>query len=175
MMADRRVVLDERGFKTMVVRAEDGRDAGKLFKISEWPAARAEDWALRMSAALTRGGIPFPAEAVWGQGMVAVVAIGIESLLRGQVNASEVSPLWNELMECVKMIRDPKAVDKSTGKIVVSDIVSESDIMEVKTRGWLKSEVLWLHTGFSPADALSNLISGVMKASASSTIQTSPP
>ena len=44
----------------VAVPAWGGRDAGKLFKITEWDAMRAEKWAWRMALALkgTSGQLP---------------------------------------------------------------------------------------------------------------------
>jgi hypothetical protein len=83
-----------------------------------------------------------------------------------------VIPIWNELLECVNIIRDPKVRDQS-GRAIATDIIVDSDIMEIATRNWLRSEVLFLHTGFSPGDALFDLISAIMSGG-SPTTQTSP-
>lgn len=157
--------------KQEVVKVPDGwgaRDAGKHFLITEWPAARAEDWAMRMLFAYNRGGGEVPMEAIGG-GMQAMFLIGINTFLRGQIQSDEVIPLLNQLLECVKFVRDPK-VRSPAGDVIATDIASDDDIMEVKTRLWLRSEVVRVHTNFSPADMLWSLISAITKES-----PTSPP
>lgn len=153
--------------------ADYGRDAGKHFEITEWDAARAESWAIRALLAFSRGGSDFPIEVV-GRGMEGVFYVGIQTFLRGQVRAEEVIPILNELLECVQMIRDPKARDKDTGRPVVTPIVSDDDIGEVRTRLWLRSEVIRVHTDFSVAEILSRLISAA-KIGASLNTETSLP
>lgn len=137
-----------------------GRDAGKKFLITEWSADRAEHWAIRCLIAYNRGGGQVPMEAIGG-GMEAIFLLGVNTFLRGQMQASEVIPILDELMECVKIIRDPKA-RAPDGSIIASDIIpGGEDIAEAKTRLWLRSEVIRLHTNFSPAEMLWSLISAV--------------
>lgn len=171
MADERRVDTNEHGFKTMAVRAKTGRDNGKVYLITEWPAARAEEWGIRALMAYNRGGGRLPVEEAFGRGMEGIFYLGVQTFLRGQMQAVEVIPIWNELLECVKIIRDPKARDQA-GRVIATEIITDSDIMEIATRNWLRSEVLFLHTGFSPGDALFDLISAIM-AGASPTTQTS--
>jgi hypothetical protein len=147
------------------------RDAGKHFLIEEWPAERAEEWAFRALIAYNRGGGQVPIEAISG-GMEAIFWLGINTFLRGQMQAAEVIPILNELMECIKIVRDPTA--RGPDGAVAHDILP-NDIEEIKTRLWLRSEVLRVHVNFSVSDLISKLISEVMNRQAdSSTVQTSP-
>lgn len=131
------------------------RDLGKIFLITEWPAARAEDWGLRMGMAFNQSSGSLPMSLA-GIGMEGIAIIGINTFLRGSVDPDKIIPLLNELLECVRIILDPKNMEVS------QPITSPDDIEEVATRLWLRSEVLRLHTGFSPADAMSALISSIM-------------
>jgi hypothetical protein len=131
------------------------RDFGKLFLLTEWPAARAEEWGIRMTLALNKSSGALPMDLV-GIGMEGIAIIGINTFLRGSMDADHLIPLLNELLECVRIILDPKNMEVS------QPITSPDDIEEVATRLWLRSEVLKLHTGFSPADVLSALISSIM-------------
>ncbi len=152
--------------KTEIVKAPPGfgrgRDDGKHFLITEWSAGRAEKWAVKALLAFNRGGGTFPVDIAVGQGMRGIVALGLDTFLRGHMTSEEVQPILDELLECVKMIRDPKARDKATGAPVATDLTGEDDIEETQTRFWLRSEVLRVHTGFSVGDALSRLISSIM-------------
>lgn len=150
--------------KTMAVKVPDaqwaGRDKGRHFLITEWPAAKSEHWAIRMLLAYNRGGGQIPMDAVGG-GMQLIFMLGINTFLRGQMQADEVIPILDELLECVKVIRDPK-VRGPDGAVVATDLVSDDDIEEPLTRSWLRSEVVRLHTNFSPFDMISRLITAVM-------------
>ena len=147
------------------------RDAGKVFLITEWAAERAEEWAFRALIAYNRGGGQVPVEAISG-GMEAVFWLGVNTFLRGQMQAAEVIPILNELMECIKIIRDPNT--RGPDGPVAHDVLP-GDIEEIKTRLWLRSEVLRIHTFFSVSDLVSRLISEAMKReAASSTVPTSP-
>ena len=131
------------------------RDLGKQFLITEWPAAIAEKWGVKMILALNRSGGEIPLN-LRGIGMEGVFILGFNTFLRGNIKAEEIIPLFDELLDCVQYIRDPDHPD------VATSIVSDTDIQEIQTRLWLRSEVLRIHTDFSPAAALSSLISLIM-------------
>jgi hypothetical protein len=164
-----------RSSEIVVVPPWGKRDAGKHFMITEWPAARAEKWAVAALLAFNRGGGRFPIEMTAGMGMRGIVVLGLETFLRGQMKPEEVQPILDDLLDCVKIVRDKTARDKATGKPVATDIVSDDDIQEVQTRMWLRSEVLRVHTGFSVGDALSSLINLILtEQRASPDTKTSP-
>lgn len=151
------------GRKTDIVKAGSwgqGRDTGKIFLLTEWSAARAENWAARAIMALNRNGGEIPLN-VAGIGMEGIAIIGLNTFLRGNIDPGEIIPILDELLDCVKLIRDPKARDQATGLPVATPLVSDDDVEEVITRAWLRSEVLRIHINFSVADALSNLISAI--------------
>lgn len=140
---------------TVQVPAEwGGRDQNKHFKITEMPATQAEKWGWRALLLLRGSGERMP-DNVQGLGMVGVAVLGINVFLRGEMSFTNLEPLLDEMMTCVKIVRDPRYPD------VVTDLMPDHDIEEVQTRLWLRSEVLKLHTGFSPADALSKLLEGI--------------
>lgn len=138
-----------------------GRDKNKHFLITEWSAAKAEHWAFRALIAYNRGGGEVPMEMITG-GMNAIFLVGVNTFLRGQMQANEVIPILDELLECVKIIRDPKS-RAADGTIIATDLVSDDDIEETVTRLWLRSEVIRLHTNFSPFELISALIEAAMK------------
>lgn len=162
--------------KTEIVKAPAnfGRDAGKHFLITEWAAAKADHWAIRAMLAYNRGGGDLPYESLVGRGMEAIFFVGIQTFLRGQMRPEEVIPILDELLECVQIIRDPNARDKMTGLPIATAIVSDDDIAEIKTRYWLRSEVLKLMTGFSAAETLSRWVSAIMKGADLPSTPTSP-
>jgi hypothetical protein len=140
------------GLKSKVVNVPSwgGRDDNKAFLIEEWPAARAEKWGMRMFLAI-KGTNAHVDEYVARMGMVAVVVRGINSFLAADVDPDKIIPLLDELLTGIKMIRDPQRPE------IVTPVL-DSDMMEVKTRLWLRAEVLSLHVGFPVADAMSALL-----------------
>ena len=155
--------------EVVVVPAKDGnRDSGKHFLITEMSAMEAEKWAMRAILMLKGSGERLP-DNVQGLGMIGVAILGLNVFLQGTIKAGDLEPLMDEMMTCVKMVRDPRTPG------VATDIVSPDDIEEVSTRLWLRSEVLRVHTGFSPADALSKLIESIQApASSLQSTSTSP-
>lgn len=137
-----------------------GRDAGKHFRVTEMPAAQAEKWAMRALIALNQSKASIPLE-LRGIGMEGIFLVGLNIFLQGDIKPEVLEPLMDEMFSCVKIVRDPKSKDKTTGEPIATDLVSEDDIEDVQTRAWLRSEVLRVHTGFSPGDALLSLIQSI--------------
>lgn len=122
---------------------DEGRDKGKLFVITELPAAQGEAWAMRAILALTAEGVDIPPNFE-RLGMAGMVEIGVRSLtkLRWEVAA----PLLAEMWQCVKIIPDPAKPH------VVRDLI-EQDIEEIMTRIKLRMEIFKLHADFLTAVA----------------------
>lgn len=129
-----------------------GRDAGKVFCIREADAADAEKWALRVVLLLKGTTAQIP-ESLAPLGMIAVAIRGINSLLGADVDSERLIVLLDELLDCVTFVRDPSVRDGSGGLIASPLVAKSGDIMEVRTRLWLRSEVLRIHTNFSLLDA----------------------
>ena len=144
------------------------RDLGKTFRITEWPAAAAEKWGMRMMLAANSGAGQLPL-SIGGIGMEGIAIIGINTFLRGNILPDTLIPLLDELLECVKIVRDPAR------PTIVSDLVSEDDIEEVATRMWLRGEVLTLHLNFSVSAALSALYRKIMASKTTSKDSSSQP
>lgn len=151
------------------------RDAGKVFRIKEWGARRAEQWAWGMVFALkgTTGEMP---DDVARLGMVGVGVRLLNAVLQAPVQYAVIQPYMDELIdECVTIIRDPKNVDRTTGHPVYGPLMA-NDVQEIKTLQWLRSEVIRLHTNFSVLESLSALLSAARSGLGdSSNIPTSPP
>lgn len=147
--------------ETIVVPASwGGRDAGKTFVITEMPAARAEKWAWRLILALKGTSAQIP-ESLAELGMVAVAIRGVNSFLASDVDFGKLEPLLDEMLGCISVVRDPSAPH------VVTALIPDADIMEIKTIGWLRSEVLRLHTNFSIVEALLRWLATLNQASTS--------
>lgn len=130
-----------------------GRDDGKTFMIDEMSAAQAEKWALRMFIALKGTSAAVP-DDVARFGMVGVAIRGLNAFLAADVRFVDIEPLLDDMLTCVRIVRDPHHPDVATA--LMSD-----DIEEVQTRVWLRGEVLRVHTGFSVAEAFSLLVSAI--------------
>lgn len=117
------------------------RDAGKTFRITEMPAARAEKWAMRALLALAKSGADLPIDAASG-GMQAIAYFGLQALT--SLSFADAEPLLDEMMGCVQIVE--KAITRP---------LTDDDIEEVRTRMQLRKAILELHVGFSLADAQS--------------------
>jgi hypothetical protein len=124
----------------------ENRDQGKVFFIREWDAARADSWIQKVAFAANQGGGALPLDLT-GIGWEGIAIIGINTFLRGSVNDEKLRPLIDELLECVKIVRDERHPE------VATDVLPD-DIEEVATRWWLRSEVVRVHINFSIADNL---------------------
>ena len=136
--------------KTVIVPStggRDNRDAGKQFLITELDAVRTEKWATRALLAIASSGTDIPPE-VLQMGAGAVVAAGMRALVT--MSFAEAEPLLDEMMECIAFIPDPKHP-------TITRPFDHEDIEEVTTIWLLRSEVVEIHTGFSPAAFLSTL------------------
>lgn len=126
-----------------VIITAEGRDKGKLFRITEMPASKAEKWAIRTMLALGKSGVELP-DDMQSQGMAGIAALGIRALTN--LNFEDAEPLLAEMFECVKCIPDPSRPE-------VSRALVEDDIEEVATRLLLRKDILTLHIDFFTAVA----------------------
>lgn len=126
---------------------DEGRDNNKTFLLTEWPASKAEAWAIRALLALGAANVDMPDDMFKG-GMAELATVGLKKLFA--LPYSVAGPLLDELMECVQVTPD-------TRRPQVKRALVESDIEEVRTRLALKWEVLKLHIDFSIAGELSKL------------------
>jgi hypothetical protein len=122
--------------------ADENRDRGKLFLITEMSASQAEDWGLRALLALTNAGADVP-DDIRGAGMAGVALMGIQAL--SGLKHADAKPLLDEALACVEICPDPS-------KTEIRRALIEDDIEEVMTRVRLRKAVLELHLGFSVPD-----------------------
>jgi len=145
--------------KTIDVTVEaEGRDKGKVFRITEMDAWRAEEWAWRASSVLARSGAEVPPANLLGHFAV-VAAYGLQALLSASFD--EARPLLDEMTACVAIVPDPARPDYARADF-------QEDVEEWPTLLWLRDKVLELHTGFSVAATLSNLRAKAQGAAATS-------
>lgn len=127
--------------------ADEGRDFGKLFVITEMSASQAESWAMRALLALMKHGAEVP-PGFERLGVAGMAELGFKALSR--VQWADLEPLMAELMACVTIIPDP-------GRPQIVRPLIEQDIEEVTTRIKIKTAVWKLHTDFLRAVAPSIL------------------
>lgn len=133
-----------RKIKTVEIEAE-GRDKGKVFVLTEMPASRSEEWAVRVFQGMARSKIDVSPE-LSRSGLAGIAVLGLHAL--AGLSFDDLKPLMAEMFACIQIRPNPREPK------VVRDLI-EDDIEEVKTRLKLRDEVFELHTGFSLAGAAS--------------------
>jgi len=137
--------------KTRIIQiADDGRDKGKSFLLTEMPASQAAKWATRAFLALGRASVQVPDE-IASAGFAGAVFFGLQML--GNMRYADAEPLIAELMACVQAQPD------SAHPEIIRRLIEE-DIEEPATHFRLQKEVWELHAGFSLADVPSILMPG---------------
>jgi hypothetical protein len=131
--------------------ASAGRDAGKVFRITEMPADQAERWAIKAFLAAAKGGVKLPEaaaepEASAESGFAGIAQMGFSML--ANMPPELAFELLDEMMACVQYQPNPAKPE------VVRGLVSD-DIEEVVTRLQLRKAVFDLHVDFSQAAAQS--------------------
>jgi hypothetical protein len=124
--------------KTIDVTITEGRDAGKIYVLTEWQATKAEKWAMRAFSGMIRGGLDIP-PGIQEQGVLGLSRLGIIGFAK--MAWSDAEPLIDEIMGCIKIVPDPERPQ-------ISRALVESDIEDVTTRLTLRKEVLKLHLDF---------------------------
>ncbi|KMJ45445.1 hypothetical protein AB204_08975 [Xenorhabdus khoisanae] len=122
--------------KSKTITIESGRDAGKVFFITEMPIVKADDWAMRALFTIANGGIDI-GDLRPSMGMMAIAQVAIKAL--SNIRADDGIPLLNELLDCVQIV-------PSGGN--ARAIEFNSDIRDVKTMFLLRAEALAIHIDF---------------------------
>lgn len=126
--------------KELLYVAEDGRDKGKRFKITEMSAMQAERFALKAFSGAVRAGINLP-DGIEASGMFALARFGYSMLVTMPYEIS--GPLFDELAGCIKLM---PSMDKPN---ITRDVI-EGDVEEVQTLLKLKKAAYDLHVDFFP-------------------------
>lgn len=121
--------------------ADEGRDKGKVFVLTEMAARPGHDWATRALFAIMNGGVDIPDDFM-GAGWAGLAAIGIKAL--GKVHVDAAKPLMDELLECV-------TIQPDAGKPEVTRKWIDDDFEEITTIFRLQKDVLLLHVNFPTA------------------------
>lgn len=123
---------------TTVTIDADGRDRGKVYKITEMSASGIEDFAARAFVALAKSGAQVPA-ALMTNGLAGLATLGPNAL--SAISYGDLKPLLDDMMSCVTVCPDKRRPDYSR-------TLQEEDIEEFTTRLHLRREVWTLHVGF---------------------------
>jgi len=118
----------------------EGRDKGKVFRITEMSATQGEMWAARVFLALAKSNVEIPDE-IEDMGMAGLASLTLKSL-KG-VSFEDAKPLLDEMFKCVQLVPDARHPQ-------VTRPLIEDDIEEIGTRLQLRREVLHLHLGSFP-------------------------
>lgn len=131
-----------RKFLTVTI-ADEGRDQGKSFQITEMDAWSAILWAARALLAATRSGVPIPEKI---DGVQTLASLGLRILFLLPPDAA--LPLLHEAKACIKY-KPPS----DNGVIVAQDVDmgGASAIEEPATWLLLLRQLYELHVGFSSA------------------------
>lgn len=128
-----------------VTIGDAGRDAGKIFRITEMTAEDAEWWALRTLSLLVEadstGELEKLAHLMAGETekLSAVGAVAIIKLL-AKADMYKVRPLWDEMRDCWSIV--PQGDRKMAVKL------ADNSIEEVSTLLTLRMKTLELHFDF---------------------------
>ena len=120
--------------KEIEVKIEEGRDAGKKFKITEMPAFQMDRWAMRALIALGKS---------QKGGIATLGAMNIQDVFNAftKLDYEQTEPLLQELLECCAFIKDGTAIT------LKKDMV-DSIIEDWTTLFKLRMESLKLNVGF---------------------------
>jgi len=142
--------------------AEIGRDKGKAFHLTEMPATKAENWAIKALLAVGNSGLEIP-ENLAAQGMAGLLAVGYMNLLKIPFEAAK--PLLDEMMDCVQFVPSPS----------IKRPLIEDDIEEVQTRLLLRKAVWNLHMDFFLSESKSTSESKAQAKAETGTLTIKPP
>lgn len=122
---------------------DDGRDAGKIYVLTEMSASQGERWAIRALMALMAGNVDIP-DGYDQMGVAGLAEVGMKMLTGLKWEVAE--PLLDEMWQCVKFMPDPS-------KPHIIRALFEEDIEEISTRLKLRAELLKMHADFLRAVA----------------------
>jgi hypothetical protein len=126
-----------------VTIVDEGRDKGKVFKLTEQSAIDIDKWANRATHSIVRAGGVLPDE-IQKMGIIGILVVGFNRLMH--IPWADLEPLLDDLKKCVEIVPTPNQPN------VVRKLFP-NDIEEVQTLRTLREQVFVLHVGFiKPAD-----------------------
>ena len=131
-----------------VTIVDEGRDHGKVYKITEAHAVQADKWGIRAMLALNRNGAQIPDE-IMKLGLIGVLVVGVHKL-KG-VAWEDLEPLIDEMMTCVEMVPTP-----SQRNVVRKLFIDPNDIEEVSTWWILSSRIRFRMAGLGTITSMAS-------------------
>ena len=122
-----------------------GRDAGKVFRITEMPASKMERWSARAIVALFAGNVPADTAAVANVSNAAAIATILGKAL-SSLDWQTIEPLYDELLGSVEVCPNPADHPDAWVKLTPTNV--DNFVHEVPTLVRLRLEVLELNLGF---------------------------
>lgn len=120
---------------------EEGRDKGKVFRITEGSAWQADRWGIRAMLAMNKRGAAIPDE-IMKMGIIGIMAVGVHKF--AGMDWSDLEPLLDEMMTCVTLVPTP-----SEPRVTRAINFASDDIEEPETYSILRKEIFALHVGFT--------------------------
>lgn len=161
--------------KDMTITIEEGRDAGKTFRVTEMPVSRLEKWCARALLAIfgAEGDIPAHIAGLAQTSSGAAVAAA-SSMLRGLKGLSweKAEPLYDELLDFIVRVPRP---ERPEAVVQLRQDNLDAHIEDVATSFRLRLEVVALSLGFSESGgAWASLLAASAGPRASGATPTSP-
>lgn len=161
--------------KELTITIDTGRDAGKVFRVTEMPVSRLEKWCARALLALfgAEGDIP-PDIARLAETSAGAAVAAAASLLRGLRGLAweKAEPLYDELLDFIARVPRPERPD---AVVQLRQENLDAHIEDVATSFRLRLEVVALSLGFSAdGGAWASLLAASAAPQASAATPTSP-
>lgn len=159
--------------KEMTITIDEGRDAGKVFRITEMPVSRLEKWAARALVALFGAADDIPpdvahlAETSSGAALAAVFLRGLRSF-----SWERAEPLYDELLDCIDRVPNPA---QPSAVIRLRPDNLDAHVEDISTIWRLRAEAVGLSLGFfENGGDWNSLLTGLLARRGSEATPTSP-
>ena len=124
--------------KEIEIKIEDGRDAGKVFKITELPAVQMDKWATRALLLLGKAGM----------NISVLNSMKVEDILAALSKAD-----YNETEQLLQVMLESCSFQKDGVSVAMKGAMVDSVIEEWTTVFRLRIEAIKLNLGFLEQDA----------------------
>lgn len=126
--------------EAVVTCPHDGEDKGKRFRITRMSAVDADRWGRHCLQAAAAGGGDIPS-ITKGGGLAAVAAAGIG--IFAAMEPGRMDELLERLVQQIEMVPDA-----SNPSVSLPWKLAQTQIIEIRTIGWLQAEAFKLHLDF---------------------------
>ena len=145
--------------KELEIVIEEGRDAGKMFRVTEMPVSKLEKWAARALLALFGADVPPDVAGLAKTSSAMALASGLMRGLSG-LEWQKVEPLYDELLDQIAIV--PKR-ERPHDVIRLSPHNLDAHIEDLQTIVRLRLEVVALSLNFGGGgEGLTSRLSGIL-------------